>query len=79
MSQLSKDAIRSKILAKYFTVTKCASELHWTRQRLSDTINGGREPTLQDIIDMSKALDTPLLDLIEFFYPNASTNDDGGV
>ena len=77
--QKGLEILRGKILGKYFTLTKLASCLGWTRQKLSDTVCGRREPTVRDIVDLSNALDIRIEELVHIFLELPSTNIDEGA
>lgn len=70
------ELLRSKILGRYFTLTRLSDCIGWTRQKLSDTVCGRREPTIRDLADLSNALDMDTRELISIFLDTPSTNDD---
>jgi transcriptional regulator with XRE-family HTH domain len=54
---VEKSSLRELICSKYDTQSECARQLGWDRQKLSYIVNGRRLPSLEDTVQLAKALD----------------------
>ena len=59
--------LREEIKRKYTSESKMAAVMGWSRQKLSKTILGERNPKIADINVMSKALGISVGEVISFF------------
>ena len=60
-------ALRDAIAQRYHTESELARALGWTKQKLSKTVIGTRNPKISDLNALSKALDLPVGEVINFF------------
>lgn len=64
---MENTALRMAIGQRYNKESDLARDLGWTRQKLSKTILGQRNPKISDINALSKALGLPVGEIISFF------------
>lgn len=69
---MEEASIKALVYAKYSTEAELARILGWTRQKLNLTTHMKREPNLEDIVQLSKALDTGIEKLILLFLQERS-------
>ena len=67
-------AVRGLIYAMYNSESDCAKEMGWPRQRLSKITHGQKEPSIDELNDLSKALGISVGDLAEIFLRHKSPN-----
>lgn len=67
---MSIHKLRQLIYQKYKSEAKMASALNWTRQHLNRITNGIKEPDIHEISELSKLLDIPVDEMIQFFLSN---------
>ena len=64
------------IHSKYHTESEMADAMGWSRQRLNALVNARKEPSLQDAVEISVALDKPLSVVAGIFLRSKSPNGD---
>ena len=64
------------IHSHYKSEAELARVLNWTRQRLNRITNGDREPTLEEVRDLSNALHEPFEKVAHIFLIIKSPNGD---
>ena len=62
-----REELKRAIKGKFGTGTKLAESLGWSKQKLSRILCGKQEPTIEEVIDLSKVLEVPLEEVIPFF------------
>ena len=66
--------LRSIIYGEYKSEAELARYLNWFPQRLNLITNGIREPNIQEINDLTKALEITVEELIDIFLRHKSPN-----
>lgn len=66
--------LRGLIYSLYDTESEFASELGWERQRLSKITNGAKEPDVDELNVLSKALGKTIDDMAQIFLRHQSPN-----
>lgn len=69
-------ALSGMIHAKFKSESAMARAMGWSKQRLSKITCGRRTPTLGDLDEMATILERPIMDLVQIFLPEKSTNVD---
>lgn len=64
--------LRGMIYSKYESEAQCARELGWPRQKLSKITNGNKEPDIDELFQLSKALGCAIDDLVDIFLKHKS-------
>ena len=59
---------------KYENEARMAEAMGWQRQRLNKITNGEKPPSLEDIDALSRALDEPVMTLVDIFLRSKSPN-----
>lgn len=59
---------------KYENEARMAEAMGWQRQRLNKITNGEKPPSLEDIDALSRALDEPIMTLVDIFLRSRSPN-----
>lgn len=66
-------ALKSKVLAKFFSITAFAVAIGWSRNKASRIVNGIQEPTCDDIVDLTTVLDLGEKEFFDVFFARLST------
>lgn len=66
-------ALKSKVLAKFFSITAFALAIGWSRNKASRIVNGVQEPTCDDIVDLTTVLDLGEKEFFDVFFAQLST------
>ncbi len=64
---MANELLRQKIRENYKSESDFARKIGWSRQKLSKTILGNRSPKISDINALSRALNTPVAEIVSFF------------
>ena len=64
------------IHSKFETESKMANFMGWSRQRLNKITNGDKEPDLDEVRDISDALDVSFMTVAQIFLDRKSPNCD---
>lgn len=70
-----ENQIKSMILEKYRSEAACARKIGWERQRLNKITTGFREPSVYELNEIAKALDTSVNRLVPIFLAMKSPNE----
>lgn len=68
--------LRGLVYDRYPSIRSFAKAAGWDRTKACKIVNGKREPRVTDLLDMSRALNTPVEKLASFFLQNESQNGD---
>lgn len=66
--------LRGIIYSQFDTEAELASRLGWSAQRLNKITNGIKEPDLEELNQLSEALNRPVSDLLQIFLRYKSPN-----
>ena len=61
------EKFRAEIRQRYKSESELAKALGWTRQKMSKTILGQRNPKIADINALSREMAMPVSEVIKFF------------
>ena len=64
---MSENKIRGIVLGKYPSITAFGKAVKWSRQKASSIINGKKEPSLDDIYVISRAVDKEADEIASIF------------
>ena len=62
--------LRGLIYQIFDTESDCAKALGWKRQQLNKITNNKKKPTVDEINELAKVLNTNVETIFEFFLPN---------
>lgn len=63
----AKREIKSLIFRKYDSEAACAESLGWPRQRLNKIVNGKKEPSVSEVVNIAKVLDESVDSICSIF------------
>lgn len=66
--------LRSAIHSVFSNESECARAMNWPRQRLNKITTGNKEPTVQELWELSNVLGKTVGEIAGFFLPSESTN-----
>lgn len=66
-------SLKGYVLQKYFTITAFSKAINWKRNKSSRILNGVQEPTLDDIVELTNALDLDEQTFFNIFFKKLST------
>lgn len=66
--------LKGLIYSKYDNQSALSERLGWTRQRLSRIVTGQKMPDVEELNELSVALDVPVDNLIHIFLRSKSPN-----
>ncbi len=69
-----ENSLKREILKVYKYESHCADAMGWTRQKLNKITNGDKEPTVEELNAIAKAIHKPISYVISFFLPAESPN-----
>lgn len=61
------ERLRAAIKERYGSESQLAEKLGWTRQKMSKTVRGERNPRISDINSLSREMMIPVSEVISFF------------
>lgn len=70
-----QNQIKLMIHEKYRSEAECARKIGWRRQRLNKITNGLSEPSVYELNEIAKALDTSVNHLVPIFLAMKSPNE----
>lgn len=67
--------LNSLIHGQYHNQAEFAKAIGWSRQRLNKVVNGDKQPSLEDVRDISDGLHVPFMMVANIFLRPKSPND----
>lgn len=66
-------ALKGLVLKKYFSIGAFANDIGWSRNKSSRIVNGIQNPSVDDIVDLTKSLELDEPTFFNIFFKNLST------
>lgn len=69
---INSSLLRGKIYTKCKTMSECADEIGWTKQRLHNIMTGKQDANVKDIKILQEFLSLSESEIMDIFLPNKS-------
>lgn len=69
---MEKTGLRGRVYDRYVTAADMARQMGWGRQKLHRIMSGKQIPTVADLADLSRALESPIGEIAHLFLRNQS-------
>ena len=65
--------LKGIVLQKYFSITRFADAIKWSRNKASRILNGVNEPSIDDIVEITVLLELDEKTFFDIFFRGLST------